>query len=439
MYGALLGMIWFIPYGRALVEACLLTMIIAWLAKRFLLFKEPLWHGLDRGFGYSSSGMGWPLIAIGLLIVLTIPFSHYPALSLKKFFSRYLQQIFIMYAVAEIIHNRQRLYIVLATLLLMVFFVSTTALGQYIWHSHHAAILFGRVTGPMHHPNDLGTLLVTVLPVALVLMITCRCWFLSLFRSSQPPGWQMLLIGGVIVALFLVLVTALGLTSSRGAWVAFVVSMVALGVCLKRYKLTVLIILMLVAFFWIFGMYCLSTRIDIYSVPMYHSLVMKPTWTNPWGLPAQYNALQLLFGTSGREFYWDTAVNVIKKYPWFGCGYNAYVQTLKDLQVGHTEYPHNSLLHIMAELGLVGVILYGWLFVALCLKIKNVLRVVSRERDLFLLGCGISCGILAWMVHSLLDTPWSSLQLSLLLWVLIGILISLGLIIPNDKGEKPCL
>ncbi len=396
MYGALLGMIWFIPYGRALIEACLLTMIIAWVAKHFLLFKDPLRHGLGRGFGFFSSGIGWPLIAIGLLIVLTIPFSHYPALSLKKFFSRYLQQILIMYCVAEIIHNRQRLYIVLTTLLLMVFFVSATALAEYVWgHSHPASLFSGRVSGPMHEPNDLGTLLATVLPVALVFMIACRRWILSV--------------------LFLVLVIALGLTDSRGAWVAFAVSMVALGVCLKRLKLTVLIVLMLAAFFWAFGMYCLRTRPDL------------------------YNVFQLFSCSSGREIYWNTALSVIKKYPWFGCGYNAYVQTLKDLQVGHTEYPHSSLLHITAELGLVGLILYSWLFVALCLKIKNVLRAVSRERDLFLLGCGISCGILAWMIHSLLDTPWSSLQLGFLLWVLIGILMSLGILLPNHKGEKPCL
>ena len=117
--------------------------------------------------------------------------------------------------------------------------------------------------------------------------------------------------------------------------------------------------------------------------------IIKPSFKNPWGLPVQYNAIKLLTGSSGRELYWDTAVGVIKKYPWFGCGYTAYVQTLKDLRVGHLEYPHNSLLHITAELGLVGLMLYSWLFIALCLQIKKVLRVISAQRDLFLIGCGV--------------------------------------------------
>ena len=94
--------------------------------------------------------MGWPLLAIGLLIVLTLPFSHYPALSLKKLFSRYLQQIFLMYCVAEIVRNRQRLYRVsLAVLLLMGLAVSIDALSQYVWGQnliHHSALIFGRVS-----------------------------------------------------------------------------------------------------------------------------------------------------------------------------------------------------------------------------------------------------------------------------------------------------
>ena len=232
---------------------------------------------------------------------------------------------------------------------------------------------------------------------------------------------------------FFVLVSALGLTSSRGAWVAFAVSMIVLGFYLRRRGVIAFIVTMLVLFFGVFGMYCLSTRIDIYPVPMTQGPAMKPTFTNPWGLPAQYDAFKILLGISGRELYWDTAIGVIKRYPWFGCGYSAYVQTLKDLQVGHTEYPHNSLLHITAELGIVGLCLYLWLFAALCMKAWRTLRAVFADRGLYVLGCGISCGLLAWMVHSLVDTPWSSLQLSILLWLMMGVLLSLNNVVPLYK------
>jgi O-antigen ligase len=365
--------------------------------------------------------MIWPLLAIGLLIVLTIPFSHFPSLSIRKFFTRFLQQIFLMYVVTELVNSRERLYRVMAVLLLTLFLVTIDVMAQYFWGRsivHHTILLLGRVSGPMNHPNDLGTLLVTVLPLVLATIIACKRWI----------PLQVL-----VSLLFFLLAIALGLTSSRGAWLAFAVSMIAFGFCLGRRSLIIFTVLILLVFFWIFGMYCLSTRLDMYKDPMAHSPVMHPSLTNPFGLPAAFNVVDIFMGPSGRALYWGTAVEVIKHSPWFGCGYSAYVQALRDMHAGHEEYPHNSLLHITAELGFVGLALYGWLFVTLCLQGWRVLRTLALEWDLFVLGCGISCGILAWMIHSLLDTPWSSLQLSILLWLLIGIFMSLEFILPKRR------
>jgi len=422
MYGALLALIFVLPYSLALIQICLATIILAWIVKCCLSAQGS--HRF-QGFNLAASGMGWSLLAIALLIVLTIPFSHYPALSIKKFFSRFVQQIFLMYVVTEIVHSRKRVYGVLTALLLTLFFVSLDVMFQYAWGTsliYHTTMLFSRVTGPMNHPNDLGTLLATVLPVVLILGIIFRKW------KSSPYGVA-------IAVLFLFLAFALGLTSSRGAWVAFAVSMISMGVYLKKYKLVVLTIVILVVFFWAFGMHCLSTRVDVYNAPKTQGAVINPSFNNPFGLPPGYNAFKLLSNSDGRDFYWETAVDVIKRYPWFGCGYSAYMRTLSDLRVGHEEYPHNTILHITVELGLVGLALYGWFFSALFLELKKVLRAISRERDLFLIGCGLSSGILAWMIHSLMDTAWASLQLSILWWLFIGIVLSLGFI-PREMKEK---
>jgi O-antigen ligase len=443
MYVACLAMIIVLPFSFALIEVCQLTMIAAWAYKCFLLCKAPVrQEDRPRGFNFLSSSMGWSLIAIALLIVLTVPFSHYPSLSIKKFFTRFLQQVLLMYFVTQVIQNRKRLYGVLAVLLLTLFLVIVDVVAQYIsGYSlvHHKSLIYGRVSGSMNHPNDLGTLLVTVLPVVLVLAITCRRWIPLLWGHPKPLGTGMSWVGiAVISVLFLLLLNVLGLTASRGAWVAFAVSMVAFCICLKNYKLTIFAVLVLMVFFWVFGWHCLKTRTDVYNAPITHGAVIHPSFTNPFGLPPGYNALDIFFNPDGRQIYWGTAVRVIKHYPWFGCGYNTYVQTLHDLHVGHEEDPHNSLLHITAELGMVGLILYGWFFIALFLQINNVLRAVSFDRDLFLLGCGISSGILAWLIHSLLDTVWTSYQLNVLWWLFIGILLSLGVVITNRREEKPC-
>ena len=60
MYGALLANdICLFRMAVALIEVCQLTMIIAWAAKRFLLFKEdPLRHGLAQRFWFCFQRYG---------------------------------------------------------------------------------------------------------------------------------------------------------------------------------------------------------------------------------------------------------------------------------------------------------------------------------------------------------------------------------------------
>ena len=434
MYASLLAMVFFLPFSFAMIEACQVTMIIAWVSKCVVLYMSKRSKAFqDRSVTFFSSSIGASLTAIALLILLTIPFSHDPSLSIKKFFSRFLQQVLLMCFVTQCINTRKRLYCVLSALLLMLFFITVDVGFQYfggVSLVHHKPLIFGRVSGSLNHPNDLGTLLVTVLPVVLVLMITYRSWIPLLLGCSKLKGRKASWIGMVIISiLFFLLLNALGLTASRGAWVAFAISIITLGFCLKRQKVTILIILILTLFFGVFGMHCLSTRIDMYK----HRPVFTDSISNPLGLPAGYNVFAVLLGPSGREFYWGTAVSVIKHFPLFGCGYSAYVQTLRDLRVGHEEYPHNSFLHITAELGFAGLILYGWFFTTLFFQMKNILKFTSSERDLFLLGCGVSTGILAWFIHSLMDTAWASYQLSVLWWLFIGILLSLKAQLSNQK------
>lgn len=427
IYGSLLAMVFFLPYSLAVIAICQGTMFGAWVCKRSLLSRMPGSQACARGFNLFHSSMGWSLIALALLIALTIPFSHYPALSTKKFFTRFLQQIFLMYLITETVHTRKRLCGFLVVLFSMLFFVTVDGMFQVATGTsfiYHTALSFGRLSGPMKHPNDLGTLIVSVLPLVLVCFITCR--------TCIPWASK-----GMMAALFLMLIISLGLTSSRGAWFSFAISMLVLGFSLKYKRLMLFIVLMLMIFSWIFGIRCLSTRIDMYSESMTHGPVMSPSWSNPLGLPSKYKPLDLFLGPSGRELYWETALEVIKKYPWYGCGYSAYVRTLEELHYARTEYPHNSLLHIAAELGIAGLLLYLWFFFTFCRQSWKLMRELAVKKDLYVLGCGLLSGILGWLIHSLLDTPWSSLQLSILLWLMIGVLFSLGFI--KDEEVKTCL
>jgi O-antigen ligase len=444
MFGALLVFIIFIPYSAAATQAGLFILILAWLAKHYFIWKSHPSQGLLKSYTTPSYGLHWPLIVIALLIVFTIPFSQAPALSLKKFFSRFIQQIFLMYCVAEIINTPKRLYQVMAMFLWTLLVVNADIAVQYFrGHSFIFSneLLFQRVSGPMRHPNDLGTLLVTVIPIILSLMITRRFWMPLIFK----PKALIVILTVLGWVLFASSVTALGLSVSRGAWVAFAITMIGYGCYLKNTRLTVGILLILTLFFWVFWVNCMNVRTDI-SVRA-RTNIFKNTDTNTTDIVNHMDKTKtstekdlsnekVLFNYSSRDVYWKAAIDIMKDRPLTGCGYNAYIQKLKTMQVGHEEYPHNSLLHIGAELGIIGLLAYFWFFIALLLTVMKTLKEISFSKDLYKLGVGLCFGILAWLIHSLLDTPWESLLLNILWWTLIGVLLSLGNIAQHIKASQ---
>lgn len=480
MFWALLVLVIFVPYSAAATEGCLLTIILAWLIKHFLIWKSHPNYSLSSIFNFSSFSLVLPLIIIGLLIIGTIPWSHAPALSLKKFFSRFLQQVFLMYVVTEIIQSPKRLYQVLIFLMWTILVVMVDVFVQYVvGHSfifHKHTLIYQRVSGSMRHPNDLGTLLVTVLPITIALILTRNFWIPILFKKRF---FIPLSLGCAILIISMLI--SLGLTSSRGAWVAFTLIMIGGCVFLKKYSWTAIVIVSLTLFFLVFGVYFTNTRTDIFvkgSIENEQVVLAKASSESEYShaetihpnassisehghaetMPPKVSSeseyshekkmhSQSSMGDAGRRFftpsrrieYWQTAAEVIKRYLIFGCGYNAYIQTLQKLKLTPVEYPHNSILHITAELGIVGVVVYLWFFLALFTKGLKILKSISFHYNLYLLGCGIYFGIIAWFIHSLLDTPWESLQLSLLWWLLIGVLMSLSNVgeqLKLLKGEK---
>ncbi len=452
MYWNLLVLVFFIPYSSAMTQGCLIVLLLAWLIKRTLILKSTPNQKIAVSYFFPSHGLQWPLLVLTALIIFTIPFSFDSALSLKKFFSRFVQQIFLMYCVAEIINTPKRLYQVLAMLLLTLIVVNSDVIFQYIYgHSFIFSdkLLFQRVSGPMRHPNDLGTLLVTVLPVILSLLITKRFWMPFVFRQKfllilTILGWL----------LFTCSVMSLGLSVSRGAWLAFTISMLGYGIYLKNYRLTGGVLFILMIFFWVFIMNCINVRSDISPKARMNALnkieanvsskeflikdeeLLEAPFENKLeniNTIKRLDSEKVFLNFSSRGFYWQTAINIWKERPLIGCGYNAYIQKLKSMKVGHEEYPHNSLLHIAAELGLIGLFAYLWFFISLLLAGLDILKSISFHKNLYILGVGLSFGILAWLIHSLLDTPWESLLLNILWWTLLGVLLSLKTVFQNFK------
>ena len=437
MYIALLALVAFVPYSAVLIEAALLVMMIGWQVKHFLIWKNNPRQGVWNSYKLPFYQLQWPMIALGLLILLTLPLSHAPALTLKKFFSRFLQQVLLVYLVVELVNTPKRLYQLMAILLGTLAVVNADVVAQYF--SGHSFIyvkhtmLFQRVSGPMRHPNDLGTLLVMSLPIILSLIIIRRSWMSALFKSKIA-----VVITILSWVLFLCSMVSLGLTSSRGAWLAFALTMTGWSLYLRNRKIIAGVILVLIIFFTFFGIRCMNTRFDISPEVVVNSEVVVSSQatvnskisansevTNNFAIKSAYNSGKIFFNPSRRGEYWQTAGKIIQRYPFFGCGYNTYIQTLQQFNLFPQEYPHNSILHIMAEMGIIGLLIYLWFWALLFISGAKILKSIFLNSDLYILGVGVYFSLLAWLIHSFTDTAWESLQLSIFWWFLVGILFSL--------------
>ncbi|WP_375744410.1 O-antigen ligase family protein [Corallococcus interemptor] len=138
-------------------------------------------------------------------------------------------------------------------------------------------------------------------------------------------------------------------------------------------------------------------------------------------LLATWSPEQLNTTSDGRYFLFRAALNMLQHSPLFGVGLGNFFQDLGGFyphgisgRVAH-EQAHNMFLQVFAELGPLGL-------VAFALPLGLLLVRAARAPDLSPLGQALVVGILAALVHSLTDyTLWIS-SLALFFWMYVGAL-----------------
>jgi O-antigen ligase len=158
-----------------------------------------------------------------------------------------------------------------------------------------------------------------------------------------------------------------------------------------------------------------------------------------------HDALQL------RQAAWETAIRVIRAYPWVGTGLGSHtyaqvatrynVPLLVDMN-NRTFDPLNSYLEIAAEAGLPALVLYASIIgVALWLALRNWRQVDSRSRALI---AGAIAAIIALSANGLAIPTWTLPPLAAVGWLILGAVASPALarhdpLAPeSDPGNAPC-
>jgi len=194
----------------------------------------------------------------------------------------------------------------------------------------------------------------------------------------------------------IIIILALILTKSMGAWSSLIATLIILFVLfyknLKQPK-PILII---------------SYMIIVLAV----TFILVTRWERLVDLENPQNSITL------RLNYWRAAIGMIKDHPIVGVGPANFQEVFlkykidMNTDIGYgTRYAHNIFFHTWAEIGLLGLIGISWLIINFLRKLKTR----PEHRFIFLAG-------LAFILHNFIDNSYFIPQTGVFWWVLLGFL-----------------
>ncbi|QXM06691.1 O-antigen ligase family protein [Crassaminicella indica] len=124
---------------------------------------------------------------------------------------------------------------------------------------------------------------------------------------------------------------------------------------------------------------------------------------------------------NGRAVFYKDALKIVKDYPVFGTGGGGWQTLYQKYQsyIYWTTQAHNYFMQAWIEIGTIGLL-------CIALYILSIIRVFyisnKRENEDKTINTSVFLGITAFFIHSILDFDLTYASLSIILWVLVGIL-----------------
>ena len=140
--------------------------------------------------------------------------------------------------------------------------------------------------------------------------------------------------------------------------------------------------------------------------------------------------------SSSRTHIWSVTLDVIKHTLPFGAGIGAFdvayspYDTFNGLE--RVEQAHNDYLQVLADAGLVGLIIGGAFLYFLYAAVVSALRSGNNYRRAIAIGC--TAGIFGILVHSLFDFVLHTTAVSVLFLLLLAVLVACGYEYRDDEG-----
>ncbi|MBP1679482.1 MAG: O-Antigen ligase [Bacteroidetes bacterium] len=313
-------------------------------------------------------------------VVLSVPFAYWRAQAVTGFIEM-LKLVALYLLIVHLVDSRRRLRVYVGLLSILTVYIAAVAFRDYLQGSSFFAQGIDRAVGETsiaNNPNQLGTTLATAVPLFLVLAL-CR----------PLRGWRVFF--GLATLLSVI---TMAVTGSRASLLGFLAGMVCLWWTSRRRVLVGLVgLALLVAGFLV--------------------------------LPAQYKTRystltseQLDASSQGRTEAWIAGLRMAIDRPVFGVGIRCFGTAHAGgySPDGHRNWleSHSLYIQVLAELGLVGAIVFlllFWEFLRLTRRVAGLLVADDRWRFESALLKAVFAGFVVLLVsgifgHSLFRYTW---------------------------------
>lgn len=386
-FGSFCALAYFLPISNAFIESLIGVIILCFLIR--LVALRPL--AQDIRF-LASRRFNRIAFLFFICISLSLITSNNRLLSFNALLCKWGEGILLFYLV-QIFINKTQLRKIIAVFCISAALLSIDGIYQFITGVDFIRGFpvvkvhnFNAVGGAFRHYNNFSCFL-----IVMFFMNIHFLWFLK-------RKW----VKTLLTVNSLLIVTALMLTYSRGAWLAFLLTAIISLFIIQDKVIRGTLLVVLGAFF-----------IGVFTHPM-----------------IKERFLFLLQDTSGRSVIWKVAWQMFKESPVFGKGLGLFMELLPQYARISLmpQYTHNCYLQILAETGIIGFFSFLWfLFDIVGRAYKKMIQNIE------ILTLGILLGLSAFMIHIFFDTQLFSLKLATLFWLTIGLL---GVALIDNREEK---
>lgn len=333
----------------------------------------------------------WPPICWAVLAFTLYAVGRYLTADIEYVARHELLQVLVyaalFFAVLNNLHRQESIQVISFTVIFLAMGIAGYAVYQFLTDSHYvwhfAALYPHRGSGTYICPNHLGGFLEMLLPLGLAYTLTGRL----------KPVTKILLGYASLVIL-----AGVGVTVSRGSWVAC-------GLALALF----------------FGVMMFHRRYRLPALLLLVALVGAGAFYLPRSFFIQRRLQQVVndqgqLNDDTRFALWEPAIRIWQENPWFGVGpahFDARFHQYRPEGIQMTpERVHNDYLNTLVDWGIVGTVLVASAWVLLgwgVVKSSRSVRLSSGDlggksgSNKFAFVLGGSLGLIAILAHSLVD------------------------------------